>query len=82
MGLKKRKKYDKITDKNLKLITFGKDQLSKSMRGRLKSGHATIMDVTFRNIGSIYKILYSQKIEEGYSVIFEYRGMRKILLFN
>lgn len=76
------KKYDKLTFRNLKVIIFRADHLSKPMRLRLRNGHATIMDVRFRDIKAIYKNIYSKKIKQGYSFIIEYRGNKKILIYN
>ena len=77
-----RKKYDKLTNRKTKIITFGPDQISKPMRARLRAGHKSVFDVVFRDIKAIYKTLYGPKVNEGYSFVFEYRGVSKILLYN
>ena len=77
-----RKKYDKLTNKKLMTITFGVEQISKPTRWGLSTGHITIIDVRFKDIQAIYKTLYRPKLELGYSMLFEYKGKRKILLYN
>ncbi len=77
-----RKKYDKLTNRKTMIITFGADQISKPMRARLRNKTKSVNDVVFRDIKSIYKLLYEPKIELGYSIVFEYRGVSKILIYN
>lgn len=72
----------KHVNNKTKVITVPVDWVIKTAKENLECGFLKATDIDMNLIKNAYRIKIAKYIKDGYSVIFEYNGNKKILIYN